>query len=76
MFLWRNIENYHQIPTISVSLVRSFTVPLIFQPRHEKTCLRVRLKQACSATELARVMKFHIKKLEILFYPGSEQQRR
>ena len=52
---------------------------IIIEPRHEITCLRVfdqvRLKPSGQPQKLARGLKFRIRKLEILYYLGSEQQR-
>ena len=53
----------------------------IFEPRHDKTCLREfptrpDTNRPAQPLKLARNLKFRIEKLEILYYPRSEQQRR
>ena len=53
---------------------------ILFEPRHEKTCLwgfrRGKTIRPVKLQRLARGWKFWIQKLEILCYLGSEQQRR
>ena len=52
-----------------------------YEPRHEKMCLRespTRLdtNRPAQPQKLARVLKFQLYNLEILYYLSSEQQRR
>ena len=51
----------------------------IHEPHHEKTCLQglrpVETQTVRSATETTRVLKFPLEQVEVLYYPGSKQQR-
>ena len=52
----------------------------VFEPRHDKTCLlefptRPDTNRPVQPQKLARVLKFRLSNLEILYYLSSEQQR-
>ena len=57
------------------------TTQQIFEPRHDKTCLREfptrpDTNRPAQPQKLVRVLKFRLYDLEILYYLSSEQQRR
>ena len=49
---------------------------LVMRKPNFRGCDQIRHKPACSGTETARVLKFLLQQVEVLYYPGSEQQRR
>ena len=61
--------------------MKHFKYLLSFEPRHEKTCFwgfstRYDSNQPAQLMRLARVLKFRLQQVEVLCYPGSEQQGR
>ena len=64
-----------------VLLVGSVSFSPVYEPLHEKTCLREFPTRSGSnwpaqLQKLARALKFWLYNLEILYYLSSEQQRR
>ena len=66
---------------VKVPLEVCVNLYILYEPRHEKMCLRespTRQDTNCPAQlqRQARILKFRIYKLDVLFCLGSEQQRR